>query len=101
MSEDKIGLDPEDRRMTVGEHLDELRRRVLRSVIYLALALVVCLIFNRYIMGWIVSQPYGVLKELGYDRPAIQALCLASDWLEGSAMYAKSLTARRNGRKNI
>ncbi|MHC4472080.1 MAG: twin-arginine translocase subunit TatC [Planctomycetota bacterium] len=74
MSDPKAGLDPNARRMTVGEHLDELRKRVLRCIVFLALALVVCLVFNRHIMGWIVSQPYEVLRELGHDRPAIQAL---------------------------
>ncbi len=65
---------PEGRRMTVAEHLEELRSRVIRSLLYLAGALVLCLIFNDYIMGAILRQPYLVLKELGYRTPRLQYL---------------------------
>ena len=95
MSESKVGLDPDERRMTVGEHLDELRRRVLRSVIYLALALVVCLIFNQHIMGWIVSLPYEVLKELGRD-PVIQVLNPAEGFITWLKVQCQDLRSGRN-----
>jgi Tat protein translocase TatC len=53
--------------MTVGEHLEELRKRVIRSLLYLAAALVLTFVFNDYVLGFILKQPYDVLKGLGQD----------------------------------
>ena len=50
-------------RMTVGEHIEELRRRVIRSLLYLAVALALCFTFNAYVVGYILKQPYEVLME--------------------------------------
>jgi Tat protein translocase TatC len=61
-------------RMSVGEHLEELRSRVIRSLIYLVAAFVVCLIFNEKIMIFVLRQPLMVLKDLGYENPHLQAL---------------------------
>jgi Tat protein translocase TatC len=55
----------DEARMSIGEHLEELRRRVFRSLIYLVLAFVVVLIFNDRIMAFIISQPLEVLRDLG------------------------------------
>ncbi|MEN8148838.1 MAG: twin-arginine translocase subunit TatC [Planctomycetota bacterium] len=60
--------------MSVGEHLDELRSRVIRSLLYLAVAFVVCLIFNDRIMGFVLRQPLLVLQDLGYEDPHFQVL---------------------------
>jgi Tat protein translocase TatC len=62
------------RRMTISEHLDELRGRVIRALIYLGLGLVVVLIFNDRVMQFILDQPVQVLKDLGYEDPKFQAL---------------------------
>ena len=43
-------FDPEDFRMTVGEHLEELRYRILLGLGGLFVALVVCLIFGKQVM---------------------------------------------------
>jgi Sec-independent protein secretion pathway component TatC len=42
-------FDPDEFRMTVGEHLEELRRRMIRGLTGFALATVVCLIFGTTI----------------------------------------------------
>lgn len=38
--------------MTIGEHLEELRRHVLRGVLWILLALGVCLAFQDKLMAW-------------------------------------------------
>jgi len=63
-----------EHRMSVGEHLDELRSRVIRSLIYLAVAFVICLIFNKHVMGFLLRQPLLVLQDLGYENPHMQVL---------------------------
>jgi len=60
--------------MTIAEHLDELRSRVIRCLFYLVAAFVLCLIFNDQVMGAIIRQPIQVLKDLGYPRPTMNLL---------------------------
>jgi len=60
--------------MSVAEHLEELRSRVIRSLIYLAAAFALCLVFNREVMGILLRQPLLVLKDLGYENPHFQVL---------------------------
>ena len=43
--------------MTLGEHLDELRRRLFRSTIAIALAFIACWGFREQ-LDHIVQQPY-------------------------------------------
>lgn len=62
------------RRMSVGEHLEELRRRVILGLLFWGAAFVLCLAFNRYVMGAILRQPLQVLMELGYEEPRLQFL---------------------------
>jgi Tat protein translocase TatC len=61
-------------RMTVGQHLEELRRRVLRSVLYLAGALALCFFLNDRILGFVLRQPYEVLRSLGHLDPKLPVL---------------------------
>ncbi len=61
-------------RMTVGEHLEELRKRVFRAVLYLAGALVLCFFFNDRILGFVLRQPWEVLRELGHASPVLPVL---------------------------
>ncbi len=46
-----------DTAMTLGEHLEELRARIVLALIGLFIGLVICLIFGKYIIDFI-SQPY-------------------------------------------
>lgn len=43
--------DPDDCRMTVGEHLEELRRRMLLALAGMGIALALCLFFGREVMS--------------------------------------------------
>lgn len=61
-------------RMSVGQHLEELRRRVLRSVLYLTGALVLCFVLNEHILGFVLRMPYEVLRSLGHLEPKLPVL---------------------------
>ena len=65
---------PDSYRMSIGEHLEDLRRRVIRCLIYLGAAFALCLTFNKYVMGAILRQPIQVLIDLGYENPELQFL---------------------------
>ncbi len=67
-------------RMTLGEHLDELRKRLFRGVIAVALAFVVALFFNREIavvilrphlqvVGWLNEHYLAETKRIVEEHP--------------------------------
>jgi len=56
-------LHPDDVRMTLGEHLEELRTRLIRATIGLAVGMVVCWIFVEQILGFLVAPMYAVLEQ--------------------------------------
>ncbi len=82
-------------RMSLFDHLDELRRRILRSLAALAVAFVVCWIFVERITEFLARPIYRLLPEgtrlafLGITDPflvyvkvaALAALFLASPWV--------------------
>ena len=51
--------------MPLGEHLDELRRRVLRAVIAVVAAFVLCFAFSGTILGLFTGPTHAALAELG------------------------------------
>jgi len=58
-------LHPDDVRMTLGEHLEELRTRVVRALIGLAVGAAVAFAFIDYIMAFLTSSVYTVLAAQG------------------------------------
>ncbi len=56
-------------RMTFLEHLDELRKRILYSILGMAAGFVVCWIFREQIFGFIQYPILQVLKKLVVTRP--------------------------------
>ena len=59
-----------DTRMSLGEHLDELRSRLLKSIYGIVAALVVCLIFGNEIFGFL-AQPLLLALESAGREPEI------------------------------
>jgi len=53
--------------MTLGEHLDDLRRRLVYSAAGLMLAMVLCLAFGKEIMVWIEKPFVAALSEMHKD----------------------------------
>jgi sec-independent protein translocase protein TatC len=89
---------PDDYRMTVGEHLEELRRRLLLALAGLAVIAVVCFIFGDRVLLWFCRPLYAVLEarglntQISYDTLGepftswirvnlITAAALASPWI--------------------
>lgn len=84
--------------MTVGEHLEELRRRLLLALAGLAVIAVVCFIFGDRVLLWFCRPLYAVLEarglntQISYDTLGepftswirvnlITAAALASPWI--------------------
>lgn len=59
--------DPEDRlpRMTLGEHLEELRRRVVRGAIAIALGTAIAFVFYKDVFAFAIEPYREALRELG------------------------------------
>src|SRR5687767_9071001 len=56
------GFDPDQFRMTVGEHLEELRTRMFRSLIGFFIAFAVCFYFSDYTINFFCRPLIQVLK---------------------------------------
>src|SRR5204862_8179482 len=91
-------FDPDEYRMTIGEHLEELRSRLVRALIGFGLVLVLCLVYGRRVetafcaplMNELESHginPQLVVDELGegfmvyISISLISAAALASPWV--------------------
>jgi sec-independent protein translocase protein TatC len=91
-------FNPDDFRMTVGEHLEDLRWRIILGLGGFIVALAVCLIFGDRVFVWFCKPLYKVLAEKGlntqlhYDELGegfttwiqvclVTATALASPWL--------------------
>lgn len=60
-------FDPDDFRMTVGEHLEELRSRLIRALLGLLVVFVVCCIWGNQVLVWFCRPLYDVLEQKGLN----------------------------------
>lgn len=67
-------------RMTLGEHIEELRRRLIRSLISIAVGMVLCFAFGEYLM-MLIQWP--LAAATGGAAPRLKAFSLA----EGFNVY--------------
>ena len=72
--------------MSLGDHLDELRTRLILAILGLFIGLVVCLIFGKYIITFITGPYFQTMKELGIQDT--DKLIVLSP-TEGFASYMK------------
>jgi sec-independent protein translocase protein TatC len=49
--------DPQDTTMSLGDHLEELRARLILAILGLAAAMILCLFFGKWII-WFIEVPY-------------------------------------------
>jgi len=56
---------PDEVRMTLGEHLEELRTRLIRAIAALLIGAVVCFIFIDYIQAFLTWPVFAVLRSQG------------------------------------
>lgn len=66
--------------MTLGEHLEELRTRVIRALVALAVGAIICHCFIDKIMGFLTSPVYAAYRKHGL-KPAMQTLGPAEQFL--------------------
>lgn len=67
-----IGDDTNETRMSFGDHLEELRRRVVLAIVGLILAATICFLFGDKIIE-ILTTPYCVaMEQLGFDPRMVQ-----------------------------
>ena len=66
-------LHPDDVRMTLGEHLEELRSRVVRALLALGVGAILCYVFIDNVMGLLTSPVFAVYHRHGID-PTMLAL---------------------------
>lgn len=52
--------------MTLGEHLDELRSRLIKAIAALVIGAIVCFIFVRYIVAFILWPVFLILEKHGH-----------------------------------
>lgn len=66
--------------MSLGDHLEELRYRLVRSVLAAGVGVVVCLIFGRKLLGIVASPFENAMKLAGLD-PQMQAIQLPEQFM--------------------
>lgn len=54
----------EERKFSLGEHLEELRRRVIYSLVFFGLICIICFIFQEYFMKIICRPHFKAMKSL-------------------------------------
>lgn len=65
-------LNPDDTRMSFGDHLEELRRRLIWAALGLLIATIICFNFGGVIIETLTT-PYSVaMHELGFDPRMVQ-----------------------------
>jgi len=62
---------PPDSTMSLGDHLEELRWRLILAIIGLAVGTIICLIFGRQILGFI-QGPYTQLQQNHPELPKLK-----------------------------
>ena len=65
-----------DVRMTIWEHLDELRRRVVTSAIFLVIGALGCWAFRQRLLGWLV-EPYAKIWYQHFPKIPFELQTLA------------------------
>lgn len=65
--------DPDDIRMTLGEHLEELRTRLIRAIAGLLVGALVAYVFVEYLVAFLTWPIFAVLRAHGHE-PALTVL---------------------------
>lgn len=62
----------ETARMSFGEHLEELRTRIIRALLGLVVSSVICYYFGDVIIGTLTAPYYVAMRDLGFDPRMVQ-----------------------------
>ena len=69
----KNPADPEEKRMSFGDHLEELRIRIILSLVGVVAATIVCLVFNKHVISFVLRPAFVVMRKYNQE-PALQSL---------------------------
>src|SRR3954466_11713220 len=69
-SKRKRDFDPDSYRMTIGEHLEELRTRMILGLGGFFIAAIVCMALGEYVMHWFL-RPLMIALEKAHQNPQI------------------------------
>ena len=58
----------ETTRMSIGEHLDELRRRIIFALLYLTVGVTISMIYGTDLVDWALQPHYRALRAAQRDR---------------------------------
>lgn len=67
----RVEHDPDDVRMTLGEHLDELRSRLIKVLIGLLVGAAVCFAFKRRLFQLLLGPTFAVLGRRGLNTELV------------------------------
>lgn len=59
--------------MTFGEHLDELRTRIILALVGVVIATIICFIWTKDLLGYVIRPVYLVLRKYNQE-PSLQSL---------------------------
>ena len=59
--------------MSLGDHLEELRTRIIRVLIAVALGLIICLIFGMRIVSFLSQPILDAMRSAGFEDPKMLA----------------------------
>src|SRR5215468_10716107 len=68
----RLPQDPDEVRMSFGDHLEELRRCMIRALIGVALATVLSFYFGTQIIELLTAPYFAAMKDQGFDPQLIQ-----------------------------
>ncbi|GMV97578.1 MAG: twin-arginine translocase subunit TatC [Phycisphaerae bacterium] len=78
---------PDEVRMTLGEHLEELRTRLVRALVAMAVGAIACWVFRGYAM-WLLTRPvYAALDKHEMPRDLYQLTAEGPFVLEFKIMF--------------
>lgn len=69
--ESKQEFDPDDFRMTIGEHLEELRKRLIYGLVGLAVALIGCMVYSEEVMAILCRPLYRGLQKHHFNSQLV------------------------------
>jgi sec-independent protein translocase protein TatC len=67
----KQGFDPDDFRMTIGEHLEDLRKRLILGLVGLAVALIGCMVYCERVMAILCRPLYRGLQNHHFNSQLV------------------------------
>lgn len=91
----RVPRDPDQYTMSFGEHLEELRRRLIYALIGVALASCVTAWYGKSILSWLCQPLFEALKQSGYPQQVYNHSVAGSFtvWMKVSLLAGLTLSA--------